>query len=343
MKLLLIDYVSYSGHRNFNKIHIDVLHKLGHEVYLAGRKNQFDNIELCEKNVVMEIPEMLFKELPVSSITFRLQGIFALLWTKRHIKWSDYDAVIILTYDILSFFVFRIKQKTLLINHNNVPQLWSKIKLGLTRNLPHNYIHIALNTEIERRLKELLPGKIVYHVPHGICPPSGDIKRPSFVLKNEKFLLCPVNSNYDSLFVKDVFEDRQLYDYLLSVNLTLYVKASMKINCDGKVIKEVPPQMAASEYNFMLQNAHAVLLPYGEGFKYRCSGIFFECVARDTPIIATNLEAMAIYKDDVDLQLFTDVEGLIACIDTLKNKEEFVYNKESFNPYNYWINVLSAI
>lgn len=101
--------------------------------------------------------------------------------------------------------------------------------------------------------------------------------------------------------------------------------------------------MAASEYNFMLQNAHAVLLPYGEGFKYRCSGIFFECVARDTPIIATNLEAMAIYKDDVDLQLFTDVEGLIACIDTLKNKEEFVYNKESFNPYNYWINVLSAI
>lgn len=122
MKLLLIDYVSYSGHRNFNKIHIDVLHKLGHEVYLAGRKNQFDNIELCEKNVVMEIPEMLFKELPVSSITFRLQGIFALLWTKRHIKWSDYDAVIILTYDILSFFVFRIKQKpyssTIIMFHN---------------------------------------------------------------------------------------------------------------------------------------------------------------------------------------------------------------------------------
>lgn len=335
MKLLLLDYISYTGHQNFNKIHIDALLSLGHDLYLYGKRGQFDNIDKS-KVEIYEIPDCFFKDYPITPVSFRLRCIAALNWLKKHIIWEQYDIVIILTYDILSLFTFKIKQKTILINHNNVPQLWSKIKQSLTRRLPPNYIHVALNKEMEARLKEIFPFKVVYHVPHGVCPPSDVVKKPSFISEGEKFLFCPVNSNYDKQFVINVFEDRALSDFLKAAGITLYVKASLGICGDENVIKKVPATMDYGEYNYMLQNAVSVLLPYGENFKYRCSGIFFECVARNTPIITTQLNAMAIYKNSVNMRMFNDVDGLIKAVDYFMQNEPVHFDSLEFSPKVYW-------
>ncbi len=343
MKLLLLDYISFKGHQNFNKIHIDALLALGHELILVGRKGQFDNIETSVNVCKLEIPEVLFKEYPVPAISFRLQGMSALFWIKKHIRESDYDAVIILTYDILSLFMFRIKQKTFLINHNNVPQLWSKVKLFFTRRLPKNYIHIALNKEMEGRLKELLPDREIYHVPHGICPPSKTVKMPTFVKVDERYLLCPVNNNYDATFVKRVFEDQRFYQYMCSHNITLFVKDSIGVKCDKAVIKSIPSTLEKDEYNYLLDNAMAVILPYGEGFKYRCSGIFFECIARSIPVITTQLDAFKIYKENVDMGMFVDVDSLIDAVDYYLHNTYRKCNMQIFSPYKYWADIFKNI
>ena len=342
MKLLLIDYISYKGHQNFNKIHIDALLSLGHDLHLYGKRGQFDNIDKS-KVEIYELPDCFFKDYPITPVSFRLKCIATLNWLKKHIIWEHYDIVVILTYDILSLFTFKIKQKTILINHNNVSQLWSSIKRSLTRRLPQNYIHVALNEEMEARLKELFPLKEVYHVPHGVCPPSDEVKKPSFISAGEKFLFCPVNSNYDKQFVKKVFEDNMLCVFLKEHRLSLYVKATLGVCSDENVIKNVPATIDYGEYNYMLQNAITVLLPYGEDFKYRCSGIFFECVARDTPIITTKLNTMAIYKNSVNMRMFTDVDSLIEAIDYYIQNEPVNFNPEVFSPNDYWEKVFEEM
>ncbi len=343
MKLLLLDYISYPGHQNFNKIHIEALLKSGHELDLLGRKEQFNNIEQHSRIKISEIPDCFFKQYPFPAISFRIKGIITLRWVKRHVHWEDYDAVIVLTYDILSLFSFYIKQPTYLINHNNVQQLWSRVKLYFTRNLPHNYIHIALNIDMENRLKELLPHRYVYHVPHGICSPSSNVVRPHFFKSDSIFLFCPINRNFDSSFVTSVFESDELIDYLSKKNLPLYVKVSLGIRCNHPLIRLVPSDINAKEYNYMVQQAAVVILPYNNDFKYRCSGIFFECVASNTPIVTTKLDSMAIYKQDVNMKMFSNAVELINAIDFYLNNNRSSNNLNAFNPKLYWDIVLRSV
>ena len=343
MKILLLDYISYPGHRTFNKIHIDALKSLGHELHLLGRKGQFDNIASAGIADIGIIPESLFRQWPLPAVTFRLQGIAALLWVKRNIKLNNYDIIVVLTYDILSFFVFRTPKDVILINHNNVPQLWSKVKLACTRKLPKNYIHVALNQEMEQRLKELLPERKVYHIPHGICPPTKDILRPNFIKEGSRFVFCPVNRNYDAFFVKRIFEDKELLAFLGQRGYKLYVKENLGIDGTLKNIESITSNLGYAENNYKIQNAMAVLLPYGTQFKYRCSGIFFECVARQTPVICTNLDAMKIFEKDVDMRMFSDTKELIDAIGYYAEHKVRVTDLLVFNPKEYWNGVLDGI
>lgn len=340
MRLLLLDYISYLGHRNFNTVQVNALIKIGYDICLVGRTGQFENIKKKDNVSSVEIPEVFFKKWPKGAVFFRLQGIMILLWVKEHIRWRDYDAVLVLTYDIMSIFIFRISTRTFLINHNNVSQLSNKIKLCLTRHLPNNYSHIALNDEMYRRLKELLPGRDVYYVPHGICPPSNKIRKPSFILDMGRFLFCPVNNNYDPLFVKKIFEDRTFLDYLKSSGIVLYVKESLGVGCDGCNVKKVPTTMKEEEYNFMLKNALAVLLPYCEFFKYRCSGIFFECVSFGTPVIVTKLATFDFYKNMVEMKTFSDVVSLICAIKYYSDEKKIMHDLSLFDPTCYWKTVI---
>ena len=342
MKLLLIDYISFLGHRNFNKIHIEALQSIGHELTLLGKKGQFDNITINENMKVLEMPKRYFRKYPYPAVSFRLQGIGALLWVKTHTRLKEYDAIIILTYDILSLFVFRTSVPVYLIDHNNVSQLWSKLKLSLTRCLPANYMHIALNRDMEKRLQELLPRKHVFHIPHGLCPPSTDMKKPSFVSENERYLFCPVNRNYDASFIKFVFESPLLGTYLRDNNLKLYIKDQLGLKCN-EVIEIVPQNMEIKQYNYMLQHAMAVLLPYGKDFKYRCSGIFFECVSRNTPVITTRLDSMAEYENEVEMKMFSTVQELISSIDSFQKTRNRIVCLEKFEPMKYWDICLSAL
>lgn len=342
MKLLLLDYISYSGHRNFNEIHIKALHDSGHFLTLLGRKGQFDNISIKNNVQVKEMPSCFYGDYPITPISFRIAGIASLLWVKTHIKLKEYDAIIILTYDILSLFVFRTSVPVFLINHNNVPQLWSKIKLSLTRGLPFNYIHIALNKDMESHLRKLLPSKQVFHVPHGICPPSADMEKPSFIRENERFLFCPVNRNYDTAIVEEIFGDMQLNTYLKENGIKLYVKEKLKENCND-VIKCVPQNIDNKQYNFMLQHAIAVILPYGKGFKYRCSGIFFECVSQNTPIITTKLKSMAEYEEDIEMKMFTTVRELIDAIKYYQYYKPKEICLTKFEPKKYWDKAIAFV
>lgn len=340
MNILVIDYISLRGHRNFNKIHIESLLRLGHSLHLVGREGQFDNIEQSSNVRITNIPDWMFKHHAIGQLTERINGIIRLWWIKFYVKPKRYDDTIFLVYDILSLFFYRDVCKTYLVNHNNVSQLLNRVKYWLTKHLPSNYTHVTLNEEMELRLKELLPSREVKMVPHGICPPSDLISRPPFVSDKQQFLFCPINRNYDISFVKRLFESRELVDFLNANDIVLYLKESMPVSVERDKVIKIEDRIDLSFYNYLLKECVVVILPYSEQFKYRSSGILFECVARNKPILANDIEAMTIYKEKVEMRLFNDTIGLVDGIKHYIDNPEVLNNIELFNPDSYWSNVI---
>lgn len=342
MKLLVVDYLSIAGHRTFNRIHIEALRKIGVNLHLVGREGHFSNVEGLSDVEISVIPERFYRRRPIVQLTARLSDISCLRWIKRHFSFEHYDAVLFLTYDILSFFSFRTRQKVLLFDHNNVGQLDQRVKLILTRMLPHNFIHLALNDDMEQRLKELLPNRIVYKIPHGVASPSPILTRPSFMNEEQKFVLCPINANYDSQFLKAILTNARLRSYLTLHNLKLYVKKCIGVTSSDCILP-IENRLEMSEYNYMIEKALAIMIPYSETFKYRCSGIFFECVARNKPVIATPIKAFTEYLDCTNIHLFHDLDTLIQSIEQIRTNQYIPKCHSTFNPEKYWTLVLDSL
>ncbi len=343
MRLLLIDYLSPVGHRKFDAIHISALGNPNHELQLIGRSGQFDGISNKENIHIRTLPDWMFKSMPVKPLTERLMGIIRLIWLLMHIRTTGYDAVIFLSYDVLSLFVYRISGRVYLINHNNVSEInESKIKFLLTRSLPSNYVHVALNRQMEQRFKELLPFKDVVYVPHGFQIVCGNPMRPSYLQENEKFVFCPVNRNYDKGFVNRLFSSETLLDFLSDNCIKIIAKDKLFGDIQNNQIISIKGRIPEEEYHYLMRNAIGVILPYSKAFKYRCSGILYECIALDKPVIASRIEAMESYEDKVQIQLFNDEVELVKCIKYYLEHETVVQDKTMFLPDKYWKALLNV-
>ena len=64
----MIDYLSPNGHENFDKIHIEALVNLGHNLTLVGKKGQFDKVENKDKINIEVLPPWAFKQTCISSL-----------------------------------------------------------------------------------------------------------------------------------------------------------------------------------------------------------------------------------------------------------------------------------
>lgn len=333
--------MSIKAHQNFNKIHIGALIRLGHSVTLIGKAGHFDDIDDTSHINKIIIPDRFFKKYPFAQITERLRELLCLFWLRRKIDYSAFDLVIIPTYDILSFFLFRINNKTILINHNNVFQLDNRVKLWLTKTLPYHYVHVALNELMKDRLENLLPAKRIYHIPHGILYSDRQETKPLFIEDENPFFFCPVNSNYDYSFLQSVFSSEELKVYIESKGINLFVKKSMGLITNSSNIINLSV-LSDSDYNYMLSHSKAVILPYGNDFKYRCSGILFECVNFNTPVLATEIDDLLLYKDLINIDFFHDVSSLIKGLDYCMYNKRKIYDYSMLMPDHYWKTVISG-
>lgn len=340
MKILVIDYPSYRNHQRFNKLHIDTLVSMGHSLCLVGRKGQFENC-LNIVDDIISIPEKYYKEYPCEPISIRLSSIGALFWIRRNIDLSKYDMILFLTYDIMSLWTFRTSKLTLLINHNNVGQLDSKIKLVLTKSLPENYHHITLNPEMTTRMRELESRHQVTYIPHGLIEAIDSDN--ALINKEKKYFVCPVNRNFDYDLCETIFNSKKLYEYLDEKNLTLYIKQHLPYSglCDN--IEILDSDVQYDKYIYLLRGATGVILPYGVDFKYRCSGIFFECVLYDVPIIARDISAFRYYKKGNNICLFDDVDTLIKSMSDCMEGKITPFDKTSLMPSNYWAKLFESL
>ena len=344
MKILIIDYLSYKAHQNFNKIHFDALVKMGHSLHLVGREGQFDNMKECNKVIISRLPEFFFRKFSFSfaSLVYRIIYVMCLLWVRTHFRFNNYDAIIVPTYDPMSIFALRTCKKTILITHD-AHYLDNRVKLFFLKQTPKHYIHIGLSEEMTFHIQELLPNRKVFHVPHGLCQPPVQMKKPDFIKKGEKFLFCPVNSLYNKEFVNGMLNDDILNNYLKNNNIKIYVKKQLVMNNNSDNIIRIDNMLTKEEYDYMIKYSKAVIIPYYKEYKYRCSGIMFECVACDTPVLATRLSAWTYLEKIINIQMFENTQQLINGIDYYEKKGVAHVDKSYFNPISYWSSVFEKM
>lgn len=340
MNILIIDYLSYDGHKFFNRIHINALCNMGHNLCLVGKDGQFSEFKNSPN---IEIKTIKYHSKTAGSV---FDDIMCLYWIKKNIHLSQYEIIIIPTYDILSYITFNVKNKVYIINHNNIDffekSKYGKLRLLLTKILPSNNIHICLNEDMTNYMKSLFPSKQVLHVPHGVCKPSMDLKRPSIICDNEKFIFCPINRNFDGNEVKSILSSSILQEYLEHNNINLYIKNIIPFEGICKNIKRIDNNLEKPEYDYMLQNSMAILLPYPKQYKHRCSGIMFECISRNKPIICSDIEGLKIYSKDACVLTYSNINQLL---DRIEESKTIVVNNnlDIFNPKNYWNDIFNGM
>lgn len=338
MRILIVDYLSFSGHKRFNKIHIEALAGLGHELFFVGREGQFP--ESPNTHFLCSPPERFFKVLPLQSISSRIQNILCLRWIYAHVKENQYDVVLFPTYDIMSLFFSPFKSSCIVINHNNIGQLDSRIKAWMTRHLPKRIIHVALDSVSKERLESVVPEAKVYMVPHGYDEPSHHTERPQWLQDDKRFLFCPINRNFDLEEVNELFTDSRLSQVLKDNNCCLYVK-----NCGiagNSMLKFIPASVPQKEYDYLIQNAQSVILPYSNSFRYRVSGIFFECLAANTSVIVPEIDAFTQFRD-FNVSVYSDAKAFVECVESVLNNNYAECDLSRLRPSQYWASVLSDL
>lgn len=339
MNILVIDYCSLWGHRNFNKIHIESILGLGHQCHFVGRKEAFSTIDGISSDDITSIPQRLDTRDTKHFFIKRLKEILTLLWVKRNFNTKNYDLILFLTYDVISLFFFRVKQNVVIINHDNAAKLESKIYLEFTRRLPSNYCHVVLAEDIKPYLTGILRRRQIYYVPHGFLKHYNAGIRPSFLKGNANFLFCPVNSGYDIDFVSKVFNSSAFADFLKKNGLLFVAKKNL-INDQSEQYVCLNGMISDEEYCYLISNAKAVVLPYSRDYKYRSSGILFECVATGTPVISNKIDSMLIYKDKMNISYYFDLNSLISCINSIQHSK--CYDYSGFNVDSYWNELLTS-
>ena len=336
MKILAIDYITVFGHRNFNKIHVEALSHAGHSLHVIGRKEALASVKCTDNVTVTVLPEWGHRSFPLKSFSERIKNIAILYWIGKNINIDSYDIVVFLAYDVISLYMFKTSKPVFIINHNNIAQLDNCLKLFLTRHLPANYMHIALSIDAEKRLKQIVSEKIIYYVPHGYVKEKGKATRPSFFEDEDIFLFCPVNGNYDKDFVRKMFDFEKLRRLLTERNIKVIAKSKPFQSIENERLVKLEGRITEEEYRYLLCNALAVVLPYSDEFKYRCSGILYECIAADTPVIARNIEAMKAYMNTIQIELFKTVEDFVECINMILMQGKKSTDTTKYEPDSYW-------
>ena len=342
MRILLIDYLCPFGHKNFDKIHIAALLSLGHNLTFIGKKHYCSEVVDSENVEIINLPNLFSINIGFCKpLLDRFQDILTLLYIKYNQRRFLYDCTIFLSYDILSIVVYQSKRPVILINHNNVGQLDNRIKFVLTR-LYKKCVHICLSYTMLERLRFLFPTRKIHYVPHGLISPSLAIRRPSYMHEGELFLFCPVNNNFNQDIILGILNSEELNHYLNSNGIVLYTKPINGLFAHGN-IRIIGSRMLEEEYCYLIKESLSVILPYTNEFKYRCSGILFECMAFHSSVICYNNPSMLEFRNICNMSVFDNVSELISCIEKCREIPKNKYDLTTYKPSNYWNKVLSNL
>ena len=348
-KILFFDMWSPKGHLFFNTIHLKALSQLG-EVYTVFKEGYypFNFPHVCQ---YLEVPNSYYKE-GEGYYRSRIRLARMIRWVWKQVSNEKWDFIILSSYCPLALYLSGKFSNAIVIDHNTIGLLDSKILGFPFRHLSKGVKHIVFNEYMKSRLN-MMGIDNVSIVPHGFLPMnSGDISaedenriRQKYSLKtNDKYVFLPSLSLTTVDVVGQFIYNEDFNAFLKENGLKLITKSPIKRTSKSNIII-IDGFLPQDEYSFLFLHSSCNVLFYSQDFKYRSSGVLNECFANSIPCAFSDCDALKAYLAYINNEqcVFHDAEGLKrSIITTLQiGREDYYSNLEEIkDPLKAWTKIL---
>lgn len=317
MNILFIDTESFPSHINFNRIHISKLLEEGHHVSCIFRIGYFQKLGIENISMIHEIPNKYYKKGNDTRIIGRIFYLRRLLNIRKYIKSKKYDIIINSYYDetVLPFAFFH--RGLYLINHINIGGLRYKLKLFFFKLVSKRNQQIVLTKDSQEYLNSM--GLKSIYVRHGI-PDVYPVNLPRPVWMKFKYsIFSPSATSSDEKFLTSLISSKEFVSYL-ERNDILFIIRSNQLSSTCKNILIIDYFMSNEEYMACFTQSDIIFVCYKPTFRYRASGILWECIANSKNVAIRNIPGMTEYKEIFDISsFFYNEQDLLNTINTILN------------------------
>ncbi|MFC4100412.1 hypothetical protein [Paenibacillus xanthanilyticus] len=295
-KLLIIEPLSPIGHRDINQVTIELL-KNDYCITYVSKEDYLDEAVLRDINFC-GIPAALFE--PSGKIKTRLNNLRILDYIAEKVNLEDYNKVLFMSYETVTFSLyarlhFRKLNHIFVLNHMNIDEVvFNRVKRMFFKLIPMQIVHLNYASFITDYVKAEFKKKsgTIRHTlnTYKLKDISCENDRLLDFLNDEyKLIVAPSNNRLDKKLVEKLIELDQSGE-LEKSKVRLFLK-SKDTKYQGNNLQIVNLYLKDSEFNFLVDRANYVFLPYIETeYFYRVSGVFYDCITFNKPIICSQME-----------------------------------------------------
>jgi len=296
MKVLYLDLLSSVGHKNLNKIFVELLKELA-SLDVSWKEGYIeDEAFLNTARNFYPVPKIYYNF--NSKVDYRIKNIKKIKWVFKNIDIGSYDLIFISSYETISFALAwprAMRARVLILNHNNLDELKDFLKKFFFKKIPKYVEHIVFEEYMKEHIVEniRISNKIwVIHHPIAVDKvqdyqqlSKSKISKGAFL--NSLLIFAPSTSN-DENFISQLINLQKEEGFLNSTAFRLLMKSKQSEYQDDHLIV-TKKYFTYKEYLTYLGNASLLLLPYPKDFKYRISGVLFDAFAFKKKIIASSI------------------------------------------------------
>lgn len=341
-RILYFDIWSPNGHYIFNNIHLKALSQIG-DVYTVFKEGYF-KFDYPHVTSYLEIPDNLYvKGHGYYYTRFGLARMIRWVWSR--ISSQRWDYIILSSYDPIAVFLSQRFKNSIVIDHNTIGLLDSKIIGFPMRHLSKGIMHIVFNNGMKSRL--LVSGiNNVSVVPHGFLPMKSEkmsLEEENAILqrysltKTDKIIFLPsLSKSTCDLFGQELYND-DFNDFLKLHGLKLLTKSKVKRESMSNIII-INGYLPEIDYQYLFLHSSCNVLLYSADFKYRTSGVLNECFANNIPCIISDCPALKEY-----LPYFNNPNCVFQNADELKRSILSVLESDNTNYYRNLMEIESPL
>lgn len=335
MKILYFDIWSPEGHYVFNNIHLKALSQLA-DVYTVFREGYY-KYDYPHVTPFLEIPSKYYlKECGFYHKRIKLASMIKWVWGQ--LSSEKWDVVILASYDPFAVYISQRFKNSIVIDHNTLCLLDSKIHGFPLRHLSKGIKHVVFNNAMKFRLQECGINNVSI-VPHGFIPMTVEklsLEDEKKLLK--KYSLSPIDRIVflpslsrapGEMFGRDILNPN-FNEFLKQNNLKLLTKSNEKRGSMSNIII-IDGFLPEEDYNFLFLHSSCNILLYSNEFKYRASGVLNECFANNIPCIISDCPALKEY-----LPYINNEDCVFRNIDEIKKS---ILSVLKCNPSGYYRNI----
>lgn len=345
MKILYFDVWSPKGHYVFNSIHLKALSQIG-EVYTVFREGYF-KYEYPHVIPFLEVPNDLYvKNRGFYYTRYKLAGVIRWVW--RRVSSEKWDYIILSSYDPFAVLISQHFKNSIVIDHNTLGLLDSKIHGFALRHLSKKTRHVVFTNGMKSRLIECGINNVSI-VPHGFQPmkvevlssvEEQELMHKYSLSKSDKIVFLPsLSKTAKDLFGQELYNEG-FNDFLKQHGLKLFTKSKVKRESMSNIII-INGYLPERDYQYLFLNSSCNILLYSADFKYRTSGVLNECFANNIPCVFSDCPGLKEYLPYItyDHCVFRNVDELKKAILSVVERGNKVYyhNLEDIeNPQRAW-------